>query len=509
MATIGSSLAFTAQRVPDAPALLFEERRLSYRELDSAVNRLARAFAARGLGRGDRCALVSSNSIEFVLSLYAASRLGAIVVPVNPRSAPPEIIHIVADSGAKVIVSEPAHSPLVHEALVGLADRASLTHLTLGPADHGIDALTESAALSSDSLDVVVDENDDALIVYTSGTTGLAKGVLMDHHRLIWAGISVCMGSAGINDGSCLLHVAPLYHSGQLNLMLLTGVTLGAKHVILKQFDPEVVVETIACERVTAFFGVPTMYQLMLDAQKKLQLDLSSWTTGFYGAAPMPADVAARIQKEIPHARIYSFYGQTEAGPNGLFSRPEEVVARPDVTAYRAAPMMAIKIVDQDGIDVAAGEVGEVLLRGESVMKGYWNNPAATAETLRDGWLHTGDLARFDADGGITIVDRLKDLIISGGRNVYSAEVELAVASHPAVADCAVVGRPHEVYGETVVAVVTLNPGEGLTIEELREHCSRLIADYKLPRELRLAAIPRNQSGKVLKREIRSELRAD
>ncbi|MGW0036715.1 class I adenylate-forming enzyme family protein [Gordonia sp. NPDC003376] len=506
MATIGSSLAFTAQRVPDAPALKQAGRELSYRELDSEVNCLARALARHGLEKGDRCALVCGNSIEFVLTVYAVARLGAIVVPVSPRSAPPELVHIVTDSGATTVVSEPGCAGLVHDALTAGDGTASSGHLTLGPADHGHDVLADSAALPSDRITVAVDEADDAMIVYTSGTTGLAKGVLMDHHRLMWAGISVTMGSAGINDGSCLLHVAPLYHSGQLNLMLLTGITLGARHVIMTQFDPQLVVETIARERVTAFFGVPTMYQLMLDAQKRLQLDLSSWTTGFYGAAPMPADVAARIQKEIPHARIYSFYGQTEAGPNGLFSYPEEVAARPDVTGYRAAPMMAVRIVDSSGEDIAAGSVGEVLLRGESVMKGYWNNPGATAEALQDGWLHTGDLARLDADGGMTIVDRLKDMIISGGRNVYSAEVELAVASHPAVADCAVVSRPHEVYGETIVAVATLEPGACLTIEELREHCSSLIADYKLPRELRLAPIPRNQSGKILKRAIRSEL---
>lgn len=506
MATIAGSLTLTAQRVPDAPALCAGDRRLSYDEVEKQVNRLARAFAAHGLAKGDRCALVSGNCIEFVLALYAASRLGAIVVPVNPRSTPPEVAHLITDSGASVIVSQPACSSLSHRALTGIEHPERRAHLALGPAEHGIDVLAEGEMLSADPIEVPVAEDDDALIVYTSGTTGLPKGALMDHHRLMWAAVSVSIGTAAINEGSCLLHVAPLYHSGQLTLMLIGGVVLGAKHVIMEQFDPAAVIETMARERVSAFFGVPAMYQLMLDAQKRLQLDLTAWTGGLYGAAPMPAEVARRIQAELPHARIYSFYGQTEAGPNGIFSRPAEVVRRPDVTGYRAAPMMAVKIVHEDGTEVTAGEVGEVMLRGESVMKGYWNNPAATAETLRHGWLRTGDLARLDPDGGMTIVDRLKDMIISGGRNIYCAEVEAAIASHRAVADCAVIGRPHEVYGESVVAVVTFVPDAGFALEELRRHCSELLSDYKLPRELIEAPIPRNPSGKVLKRVLRDDL---
>ncbi|MFM9377851.1 class I adenylate-forming enzyme family protein [Gordonia sp. VNK21] len=509
MTTIGSSLSYSAARTPDAPALCCGEQRLSYRELDEVVNRLARGFADHGLSKGDRCVLVSGNSIEFVLAFYAAARLGAIVVPVNPQSAAPEIAHIVSDSGAAMVLSEPGPAAAVDEALAHLGTAGTVTRLLLGPGEHGPDALEASREHSSLPLDVQVNESDDALIVYTSGTTGLPKGVLMDHHRLLWAGVAISLGTAGISDSACLLHVAPLYHSGQLTLMLISGIMLGAKHVILPRFEPRTVVETMAREKVTAFFGVPTMYQLMLDAQAELKLDLSSWTSGFYGAAPMPAPLAARIQNEIPHARIYSFFGQTEAGPNGIYSRPAEVAARPDVTGYRATPMMAVRIVDSDGSDVRPGQVGEVLLRGESVMKGYWNNPAATAETLRDGWLHTGDLARLDDDGGMTIVDRIKDMIISGGRNIYSAEVESAVATHPAVADCAVVGRPHEVYGETVVAVVTPVPGQTLTIEDLRAHCASLLADYKLPRQLVVAPIPRNLSGKILKRAIRDDLLAD
>lgn len=501
MTTLGRSLALTAARVPADSAVVEGERRLTYAELDARVNQVARALQDLGLAKGDRCALVSGNSTEYIVLLFAVTRLGAIFVPVNPRSAPPEIGHIVADSGSAIVVSEPTTIGAVQQADLGPA-----RHVTLGAHDDVADLLALADTQSGDQVPDEVTATDDALIIYTSGTTGLAKGALMDHERLMWTGVSVSLATAGITEGSSLIHVAPMYHSGQLVLMVIAGVNLGAKHVVLSQFDPVQVLETMAREKVNAFFGVPTMYQVMLDVQAKLQVDLSSWTAGFYGAAPMPAATAARIQSELPHARIYSFYGQTEAGPNGIFSRPEEVAARPDVTGYRAAPMMAVRIVDQEGRDVEPGGVGEVLLQGACVMKGYWNNPTATAETIRDGWLHTGDLARLDEDGAMTIVDRLKDMIISGGRNIYSAEVELAVMSHPAVVDCAVIGRPHEQFGESVVAVVTLAEGAALTLDELREHCAARIADYKLPRELVVTAIPRNPSGKILKRQLRETL---
>jgi acyl-CoA synthetase (AMP-forming)/AMP-acid ligase II len=219
----------------------------------------------------------------------------------------------------------------------------------------------------------------------------------------------------------------------------------------------------------------------------------------------MPPAAAAQLERVFPDVRLISSCGQTEAGPSGIYSSPEEVRRRPDVTGYRGFPTIEVRVVDEAGRDIHEG-TGELLLRGDTVMKGYWNNPQATAETIVDGWLHTGDVVRLEADGAMTVVDRLKDMIITGGRNVYSIEVENAVLSHPAVLECAIVGQPHDQFGETIVAFVRLIDGASLSLEQLADHCRPLIADYKIPRRLVVTDLPRNPSGKILKRELRRTL---
>lgn len=502
MATLGGSLATTAARVPGRTALVSGDRRLTYAEFDAQVNRVAHALARQGLAKGDRCAVMGANSAAFIEVFYAVAKLGAIFVPVNPRSAPPEVAHILRDSGARI----------------GLADADLLATMTaaageagphvevLGLGGEAADLLALAREQPDTAPDVEVDERDDALILYTSGTTGFAKGVLMDHHRVLWVGLTCPIATCGMRDGERLIHVAPLYHAGQLTMMLVPGTLLGATHVVVPQFVPGPVLDLMERERITAFFGVPTMYRFFLRDPDLRTRDLADWRIGLYGAAPMPADTAAQLVKELPGVRLYSAYGQTEAGPSGIYSAPEEVAARPDATGRRGFVGMQVRVVDETGAAVAPGDVGEIQLRGETVMKGYWNNPEATAEAIRDGWLRTGDLARVDEDGYITIVDRIKDMIITGGANVYSVEVELAVAEHPAVADCAVIGVPHPEYGETVVAVVTPHPDAELTLEGLREFCADRVADYKLPRRLVLGPVPRNASGKILKRRLRTEL---
>jgi fatty-acyl-CoA synthase len=504
MPTLGSTLALTAERVPDRTAVVDGDMRIDYRELDLRVNRIANHLAAIGVTKGDRVVFMGRNCGAFIYVLYAAAKLGALFVPLNPRSAPPEVAHILTDSGASVAIAEKDSAPILRAGADSVTEVPAL--FSAGDADGLEDLLTASATASSDAPDVEVAESDDAALLYTSGTTGFAKGVLMDHHRLLWTGISVSMETAGMRDGASLVHVAPLYHAGQLTMMLIPGVLLGAKHVIVPVFAPDAVLDTMERERTTAFFGPPTMLQFLMQSYLAAPRDLSAWEMAIYGAAPMSDTLAAALQKEFGTVRIYSCYGQTEAGPGGFYSGPDQVRARPGVTGYQPFPNTLVRIVAEDGSDIAAGDVGEVLLKGETIMKEYWNNPKATADTLVDGWVHTGDLARLDDDGGMTIVDRLKDMIISGGRTIYSVEVENAIASHPSVADNAVLARPHVDFGESVVAVVTLKEGSGLTLEELRVHCADRIADYKLPRELIVSAIPRNPSGKILKHVMRSEL---
>ncbi len=502
MPTIGLALERNAQRVPEREALVFGERRLTYAELDREVNRTARGLARLGLQKGGRVALFSPNTDMFLIAYLAVMKLGCIFVPINPRSAPPELAYQLADSEAAALVFDPVLAPVVEA-----ARQAGVTmehFLATRPLAGWQDLATLAAAESADPPPVTVSEWDDAQILYTSGTTGKPKGVLLDQHRIIWTGLNLALG-VGIKDGDRMLHVAPLYHSAELNLFVSSGVLLGCTHVIAPAFDPTAVLDVMAREQISIFFGVPTMYQFLLRHPEFGKRDLSAWRVGMYGAAPMAPSVVRELVAALPAVQIYNLCGLTEMGPGGIYLLPDEQLSKTGAGG-RAIVNTLARVVDGDMLDVPPGTVGELILQGETMMKGYWRKPEATAEVIRDGWLLTGDLATIDAEGYITLVDRKKDMLITGGMNVYSVEVENAVQAHPNVQDCAVVGVPHPEYGETVVAVVKLKPGTELSLEELREHCGRLIADYKVPRRLVISEVPRNASGKILKYQLREQI---
>ncbi|PRZ43948.1 fatty-acyl-CoA synthase/feruloyl-CoA synthase [Antricoccus suffuscus] len=504
MATLAGQLARCSSAYPTKSALVFGETERTYRQLDEEVNQYAHALAALGVTKGDRVALMSGNSDVFVIAMYATFRLGAIFVPLNPRATSHELRHLLTDSGASVLLLGAG----MMSAVEGLADRDPIDP---GPQMLGLDAPMGLVSLPelatgqpTTAPDVEVAEDDDCMILYTSGTTGLAKGALFDHHRLLWVGHSVA--SLGTTGADRHLHVAPLYHCAQLVLLLLNGMSVGASHVILPGFEPTAVADAIERHRITVFLGVPTMYQLMLRLPALADRDFSAWRIGFFGAAPMPPSAVEQLVTTLPHVDFYQLCGQTEGGPTGIYLTPDEVRARPDATGRWPLPNCEVGVVDLDGNDVEVGVAGELVYRGETLMKEYWKQPEATAATIRDGWLHSGDLAVVDEQGYMTIVDRLKDMIITGGRNVYSVEVENALAAHPDVADVAVVGRPDDTYGERIVAVVTPHEGREVTLEGIREFAATYVADYKLPREIVVREIPRNPSGKILKHVIRKDL---
>ncbi len=502
MPTVPGTLRATAARVPGREALVFGDKRYTYAQLDAEVDRVAAVLVEEGLRKGDRLALMAPNTDRFVIAFYAAQRAGAVVVPVNPASAGPEIDYLLRDSGASAFVFSPQVAGAVRDAVDGgLPDGVRL--YCMGDDEDYPDLFAMAAFTEPEPVDVGLTEQDDTEILYTSGTTGKPKGALFDHHRMMWETAAFIAG-VGLRDGDRLLHVAPLYHSAELNLMLLPGVFVGAAHIVHSGFDPVAVLDTIESERITMMFGVPTMYQFLMKVPGVGDRDLSAWRTGMFGAAPMPSTAVRKLVDTFPGVEFIQLCGQTEAGPGGIMAGHEQVVARPETSGKEALINLECRVVHPDGTDVQPGEVGEMILRGVTVMKEYWNKPEQTAETIRDGWLHTGDLTLLDADGCMTVVDRLKDMIITGGRNVYSVEVENAVAAHPSVADCAVVARPHPEYGESIVAAVTLADGADLTLEELREFCGERIAHYKVPHDLVvLDVIPRNPSGKILKREVR------
>jgi acyl-CoA synthetase (AMP-forming)/AMP-acid ligase II len=501
MPTIAGVLRSTAGRVPDAVALVFEGTTCTYRELDATVDRYAAALHEAGVRHGDRVALMSTNSDRFVLTFYAVLRLGGILVPVNPGSAPPEVAHLLADAGAEVVVFAPALAAVV--APDGSPPPGVRAALALGECAGFADLTALASAATPLAEEPAVSERDDALILYTSGTTGRPKGALFDHHRILCVATSM-IGTLGMRAGDRFLHVAPLYHAAEMGIMLVPGTLLGVTHVVLPGFDPARVLRVMAEEQITMFFGVPTMYQLMMRAAPEVDAGkLPAWRTGLFGAAPMPEHAVRQLVETWPGVSFMQLCGQTEGGPTGIYSTHEQVLARPDASGRQGVVLTEARVVDGGGRPVSPGESGELQLRAESVMKAYWNNPTATAEAFDGNWLRTGDVARLDPDGYLTLVDRLKDMIISGGRNVYSIEVENALAEHPAVQDAAVVGRPHPEYGESIVAVVTLCDGATLTLDETRAHCRALVADYKVPHDLVVAPIPRNASGKVLKNQLR------
>lgn len=487
MPTIGGTALRNAYRVGDREAIVTADRRWTWRELDDVIAGAAGTLESLGVRKGDRVAVLSGNSPEFIMAAHAASRLGAIVVPINTRLAPPEVAHILADSGTKVLAYGEAQRDLAEKAS-GATAAIRLADLLLG----GDGTVDEDRAA----------EDDDAFILYTSGTTGKPKGVLLDHHRAVWAAMAQIV-SLGLRDGDRYLHLTPMYHSGGITFMNATTL-LGGAHVVTPAFDPAAVLADVEKHGVTWLFGVPTMYQQMLRLAESGDHDLTSWRIGVFGAAPMPASSVEQLLDAFPHVEFFQQCGQTEAGPTGIYSTMDQVRSRPLSSGHIAQPFMEARVVDAQGNDTPLGAVGELVFRGEAVTKGYWDQPEATAETIRDGWLHTGDLMEVFDDGAKLLVDRLKDVIITGGRNVYSAEVEQAIASHPEVLDVAVVGRPNEEWGETVVAFVVPTGGAQPTLDSIRAHCSGRVADYKIPREIVFAEIPRNGAGKIQKHLLRS-----
>lgn len=504
MLSLGHLLAVNARRHPDKTALVFENLSFSYAELDTHVNRYANVLLARGVSKGDRIGILSTNTDRLVLAVYAGFKIGAIVVPMNPSSTPRELHYLLSDCGATALLFAPSQT----QSVVGLVDLepTALTTppMSLGAVD-GFDNLHDLAVgAPATAPGVVVSEDDDSLIMYTSGTTGDPKGALFDHHRMLWVGNN--MAALGIEHSDIMLHVAPMYHCAELVLMLFTGISQGVTHVVLPSFDAGAVLDALERHRVTVFLGVPTMYQLLVRESDAQSRDVGAWRIGYFGAAPMSGPEVTRLLTVFPGVDFMQLYGQTEGGPGGMFSGFEDVQARPEATGRWPAPFVEVRIIDAAGVEVPNGIAGEIILRAETVMKCYWNRPQDTANAIRDGWLHTGDLAVRDQDGFVTIVDRMKDMIITGGRNVYSVEVENALAEHPGVLDVAVVSRPHEIYGESIVAVVDLVPDAVLTLEALRAFAGERVSGYKLPHEMVVRNIPRNPSGKILKHVLRAEL---
>lgn len=483
MATIPGILRTTAHTYPDKPAITFESKTMTYAEYNTRVDQLAAELIDRGVQKGDRVVLVAGNSDVFAIALYAGLRAGAIIAPVNPKSAGAEIEHFVTDSDARAIVFDAACADAVGAWAESFPDTAQkISACSLGPASFGEDILAAADARQAEEVEIGLQEDDDAIILYTSGTTGSPKGALFDHHRILW--VSVNAISMGLRRFDRMLLAAPLYHAAALNILLFPGVMMAAHEIIHADFSPEAALDEFERSKITVFFGVPTMYAFMLRSPSIGERDLSHLRVGLFGAAPMPGSVAERLFDVFPNTELTQLCGQTEGGPGGILLSHEEIKINPAASGRYPIQNMEARVVDANGDEIEPGEVGELLIAGETVMKEYWRRPDATAATL---------------------VDRLKDMMITGGRNVYSAEVENALAAYPEISDIAVISRPHPDYGETVIAVVTPAEGGSPTLEGLGEFAKPLLAHYKIPRDLIIDDIPRNPSGKIQKHKLREK----
>lgn len=503
---IGSLVTKRAELTPNKEAYVDTATglRLTFSQLNERVNRVANALGQMGIGKGDRVAILQMNSIEFVEAFFATAKLGAIVVPLNWRLVADELEFILKDSGSVVLLFGSEFNALVSD-LAGRGDAVDVRHwLFSGPADQqpefALDYAGTRDAASDSEPALGGAEEDELYIMYTSGTTGLPKGVVHTHNTAMWASIT---GTATISfreDDRYLLSL-PLFHVGALN-PLTNAVYTGITCVVMRAFDPVQTWELIQSEKITTLLAVPAMLNFMLQVLEQGKYDYSSVRWCMSGAAPVPKTMIETYAKL--GIDILQVYGLTETcGPACLISADDAIVKAG--STGKAFFHTSVRIVDEDMNDVGANEPGEVLVAGKHIMKEYWNRPDATRETLVDGWLRTGDVAEFDDEGYVYIRDRVKDMIISGGENIYPAEIENVLLSHEQITDAAVIGQPSEKWGESPFAVI-VSKREGLTAEDVVAFCKGKVAPFKIPKGAGFVdEIPRNPTGKILKRVLREQ----
>lgn len=491
-----------AMMQPDAPALRFVGNTMTWADLRRRVAALAGALSGRGVGFGDRVMILMLNRTEFVESVLAANMIGAIAVPLNFRLTPTEIAVLVEDCVAHVMLTEAALAPVA----IGVRNIQPLLSVIVVAGGSSQDSVFGYEDLLNEAGDVhePVDIPNDspALIMYTSGTTGRPKGAVLTHANLTGQAMTALYTSgANINSDVGFVGV-PLFHIAGIGNML-TGLLLGLPTVIypLGAFDPGQLLDVLEAEKVTGIFLVPAQWQAVCTEQqarpRDLRLRVLSW-----GAAPAPDALLRQMSATFPETQILAAFGQTEMSPVTCMLLGEDAIAKCG-SVGRVIPTVAARVVDQNMNDVPVGEVGEIVYRAPTLMSCYWNNPEATAEAFAGGWFHSGDLVRMDSDGYVWVVDRKKDMIISGGENIYCAELENVLASHPDIAEVAVIGRADEKWGEVPIAVAAVT-NDDLRIEDLGEFLTDRLARYKHPKALEIVdALPRNPAGKVLKTELR------
>jgi fatty-acyl-CoA synthase len=497
-------LAHHAIRSPDHALARFDGETTTYGQMAANAQALAGGLHDRGVGRGDVVGILSYNCPEFLETIFAANYLGAIAMPLNWRLAAPEVRYILEHSQARALVCDEALIELGNDATRGMED--ALARICIGPrAVDGWTGFTDTRAASRIGLRQSVAADDVHRLMYTSGTTGRPKGVMLTHANLAWKNLAHLV-EFGFTSADLGLACGPLYHVGALDLTTTSLIAAGAATIIHRAFDAARVVDELERSRVTVVWLAPAMVNAIMALPDIEQRDLSSVRIVINGGEKMPVPLIERIQRTFSSAWFADAYGLTETVSGDTFLDRDSIVSKLG-SVGRPCLYLELDIWDEQGRAVRPGERGEIVMRGPKVFKGYWRDPDATAAAFAGGWFHTGDIGVRDEDGYLFIVDRLKDMIVSGGENIAGSEVERVLYEHEAVLEAAVVGRPHERWGEVPVAYVVRRAGVEIEPGVLLEHCRARLARFKVPKDLVfLDELPRNPSGKVLKRELRARL---
>ncbi|MGA2303635.1 MAG: long-chain fatty acid--CoA ligase [Acidimicrobiales bacterium] len=495
-------LAHHATRSPEKAFTVFEGETTTYGDMAQRATGLAGGLAGHGVGRGEVVALLSYNSPEFLETIFAANYLGAIAMPINWRLAAPEVRYILEHSGARALVCDERLIDLANEAIEGM-DGALLRVCASPAAPAGWTALPDVRVRHWGEPRVPAAADDVHRLMYTSGTTGRPKGVMITHANLAWKNLAHIV-EFGFTSDDLGLACGPLYHVGALDLTTTTLIAAGATTIIHRAFDAADVVDELERSRVTTVWLAPAMVNAIMALPDIEQRDLSSVRVVINGGEKMPIPLIERVTRAFPRAWFADAYGLTETVSGDTFLDRDSLISKLG-SVGRPCLFLDLDIWDQQGASVPAGERGEIVMRGPKVFKGYWRDPEATAAAFAGGWFHTGDIGVRDDDGYLYIVDRFKDMIVSGGENIASSEIERVLYEHDAVLEAAVVARPDDRWGEVPVAFVVLRDDATATDDEVLEHCRSQLARFKVPKEIVfLSALPRNPSGKVLKRELRA-----
>ena len=506
--TLGDLLTRSAARTPDKLAIACGGVRWSYAEFDACATRAAAGLARLGIAKGTRVAVLARNSHAFAALRFGLARLGAVLVPINFMLKADEVAYILRHAGARTLATDSGLAELARAAAA--LDTEVKDFIWLPSEDPsepvaGMASFHDLAACTAPLPDTPLQSTDLLQIVYTSGTESAPKGAMLTHDAVLWQYVSCCI-DAEVAEKDIALHALPLYHCAQLDVFFGPAIYIGSENHITSKPTPDNLLSMMVAHGITSFFAPPTVWIALLRSPLFDQTDLSKLAKGYYGASIMPVEVMKEIARRLPQVRLWNLYGQTEIAPLATLLGPEDQLRKPG-SAGRAVINVETRVVNDRMQDVAVGEVGEIVHRSPHLMQGYFHDDERTKAAFEGGWFHSGDLGTIDDEGYITVVDRKKDMIKSGGENVASREVEEMIYRLPQVSEVAVIGLPDPKWVEAVTAVIVVKQGQDLSEREVIEHCNAHMANFKSPkRVVFVEALPKNPSGKLLKRELRKTM---